>query len=275
MILAEPENVRRKLADKHLSVLFIWLAFRFEQIISFRGLTTRALATTIPAERERLRQSFTNMSLSIYTGETEAEQLESKQRILGISGGFGAMADSRANHQHAQHVSSANAAALVFGHSAVESIVDRLCEISALVDTEWWLDRIGERKVSLNEIRNRPATEIVNEHIAKRMIALRKDSLSKKFALVTDATKPVGLTLTDGFKLDPSRLQKLDELRHEVVHGVSGFPEIPTIENDLDFFNRTGALLILAASQAYDLKVDGSGFTGYFDSGSTLPPLFT
>lgn len=74
---------------------------------------------------------------------------------------------------------------------------------------------------------------VLNEYLKELE---RRSLLTKIDLLVARCKPPADWSPIDGYQFDRSRLQRLDELRHKIVHG-SGLVEVnPTTEDDFKHF---------------------------------------
>jgi hypothetical protein len=131
---------------------------------------------------------------------------------------------------------SLNSAALVFAHSILDSALHDCLWISAFSAPQDWMEYVAKKNIPLSELDTKSPAE----------------SLLKKVDRLFQLCKPKKQTyLTNGFRFDRGRLEKLDALRHAIVHAPGRLRQFPELADDLDFLRKCGLHILAMLSETY------------------------
>lgn len=174
--------------------------------------------------------------------DPESWTLEEEGRVL---------VENMMEHARAEFGASRDSAALVFSHSILDSIAFDCCKISSLVAPEDWEAQVGKRKVVLSEVKGQDYGQLLRARIEEYLVQLERESLLKK--IDTLHKKCWQETEITGYAFDSVRLKELDDLRHEVVHGLTGPKELPRGLDDIDYLQKTSLHLATSVLRKYNL----------------------
>jgi hypothetical protein len=150
-----------------------------------------------------------------------------------------------------------DAASIIFAHSMVDSAAWDCCRVAAWLAPVDWLPRVENRKLPLSEIKGRGFDELLTLKLSEFISDLERDSLMKKVDLLFAFCRPPEKwSPVEDYTFDRDRLEKLDNLRHELVHGERLGKSIPSCAKDIDYLARTPFLLMELVSFRYGLKLD-------------------
>lgn len=150
------------------------------------------------------------------------------------------------------------AATLVFAHSILDAALFDCVRICAISAPHEWETFVGSRKVTLSEIATTPYTELLQRVIDSDLIRLERESLLSKVDRVFQVCRPEKAEyLTNGFRFDRDRLQRLDNLRHDVVHAPGGNWTFETIYEDLQFLQSSGIHIFVMVGKKFSLCFSG------------------
>jgi hypothetical protein len=158
----------------------------------------------------------------------------------------------------ARSTAATDSAALDFAHSIVDDIAKECCKISSLADPAGWNDAIGKKKVELKEIAatgyDGAYAKVLEEHID----VLSRESLLRRVDVLNAKCQPVPPFVQDGqpYTFDRERLKILDQLRHEIIHGVAIAKGVPSIEGELIYLEMTGLFLLWLVHRKYRIELD-------------------
>ena len=153
---------------------------------------------------------------------------------------------------HTDFESAVDAASLVFAHSAVDAVAWECCRLSAVVCPSDWHDAVKKRKVEVGDLEDSDYQGIMSQKVSDFIEGLERESLLRKVDLYHKRCW-VGDVL-EGFKFDRERLEKLDRLRHDVVHGDSHSVRLPRGDADIVFLHKTHLHLVVTLFKKYNLK---------------------
>lgn len=121
-------------------------------------------------------------------------------------------------------IQSANAMveaiSLIFDISIFESTVYDLCRVTALVRPFDWESHICNKQITLKDICNFTYGDLYNKKLNDYLLKLeRKPLLEKLDILISKCHPPVNWILSGVGKYDRKRVEHIDQLRNEIVHG--------------------------------------------------------
>lgn len=148
---------------------------------------------------------------------------------------------------------SLDSAGLVFAHSILDSAVHDCLWISAFSAPRDWIEFIGKRSIPLSELETKSPAEHIKLALSGELDRLERESLLKKVDRLFQLCKPKKqMYLTNGFKFDRDRLERLDALRHAIVHAPGKRRQFPSVADDLDFLRKSGLHLVVMLSETYE-----------------------
>lgn len=153
---------------------------------------------------------------------------------------------------------SVNAASILFAHSILDNVALDYCRVSALIAPQDWAPVVEKRKVELREIAGASYDDILQKKLDQFLNQdLAYKSLLSKIDRLFGLCKPEpGFSPLNDYSYDRDRLQKLDEIRHEIVHGDSAMPQLTNIEEDILYLRQTSSYLMALLGHKYNLKID-------------------
>jgi hypothetical protein len=194
-----------------------------------------------------------------------------REEFMRVSGGVERLAETLTGTQRDQFQAAVDAASLIYAHSLVDAAAHdylRACRVVAPTD---FLQLMGDRKVSLRDVSTSTFDEVLRPKLNDYLSELERESLitkvEKLFAL---SQPPAGFDPVENYAYDPDRLKRLDEKRHDLVHGAGPAAPIPTIDADLEFLERTQIFLFTLVNERYGIKLD-SRYMQFPASGSSTP----
>lgn len=150
-----------------------------------------------------------------------------------------------------------DAASLVFAHSVVDDSAWSYCEVTALAAPEDWEPYVENKKLDLKQIREQKYEDLLREAVKRRLEQLRNESLLQKADLLHMICKPPAkFAPINNYAYDRKRLQRIDENRHQIVHGNRLGGAVPTIEADLEYIGKTANYFMSLVNQRYGIRLD-------------------
>lgn len=150
---------------------------------------------------------------------------------------------------------AANAALVVFAHSALDAAIDGYCEVSAILNAADWMDFVEQREVTLREVRNREFDDLLKIAVSEYLKKLHNKSLLNKIETPHGICKPGSKELAQGYRFDAERIRRIDNLRHEIVHGEGLGSRIENAADDLDYLWKTSTYLSAMITHRYGLRL--------------------
>jgi hypothetical protein len=156
-------------------------------------------------------------------------------------------------------VNSMDAATILFAHSMVDGAVFDYCRVTALHAPEDWESDFSNKQVPLSVMRKMSFEEIRDTKLKETLKALERESLSEKIdRLHARCRPPSGWSPMHGYVFDLGRIERLDRLRQEIVHGKGLGQPIPNAEDEFDYMHRSCLYFMGLVHLKYNLKIDPS-----------------
>lgn len=167
--------------------------------------------------------------------------------------------DQIASEYHKNAVSAVNAAALVFGHTVTDSVIDELLEISARGVPERWRTDQEEFRVTLEELRQTSLEDYMRKALSRLVQRQKAKSLPVKVQYLFTISRCGPESF--GIELDAELLGAADLARHAIVHGVKFTEPIERLHGMLDanLFAAQAAVFAVAQSCGYHHVIDHTG----------------
>jgi hypothetical protein len=143
------------------------------------------------------------------------------------------------------------AACVVFSHSLADGALEEFCLIAAECDSDYWVRVVADEVVTLRNAIDQGAEKLLRACLNKK---IRQMSLPKKMKHLLRQAGKHAATRHPHFSFDKQQLERLDALRHEIVHrrGVSVVVEEPDTQ---EFFYNTTLYAGLVLSSRFGLGI--------------------
>ena len=150
-----------------------------------------------------------------------------------------------------------NAATVLFGHSMVDGAAFDYCRVTALHAPNDWEPELSNKQVALSSLRGRPIEEIVRLKLEDLLEDLEMKSLKEKIHRLHARCQPEkGWSPMRGYVFDMARIERLDLLRQNIVHGSALGQVIEDAEDEFDYMNRTCWYFMGLVNMKYGLRLD-------------------
>jgi hypothetical protein len=156
-----------------------------------------------------------------------------------------------------QAQTAVDAASIVFAHSLLDASALDYCRITALVAPGDWESVVDQRQIKLSDVREAGYAQILRKKLDEFFEQLERESLLKKADhLFARCKPPANWSPMADYLYDRERLRRLDDYRHEVIHGVNSLPKIADAEKEVDYLTRTVLFFQGLVNLQYGLKLD-------------------
>jgi hypothetical protein len=150
-----------------------------------------------------------------------------------------------------------DASALVFAHSVLDGAALDWCRVCAIVEPDDLMPYIGQKRVSLANIKEINFAELRDSEIRTFLSALEKESLLKKLDIIFAICRPPqNFVAMEGYRYDRARIVMLDNLRHDYVHRTKINLRLPNGDDDLWYLFKTTHLPLSLVNHKYDIRLD-------------------
>ncbi len=240
-------------AEKLFTETFLSCNSRFAVISSFRRISELGL----PAATLDIYDQYLQFADELFNDPQHDSLFIDKQKAFETLGGVEALGSKMAQDQITNYKASVDAASLIFAHSVIDNAVLNYCSCSALAAPDDWEKFIEKKKVSIEEIKGLTANEILNNKVNEYIDSLDRESLLYKAdRLFQVCQPPAKFSPIHNYSYDRERILQLDEMRHEIVHGSSSVPMLPSGDDDIWFLHQTSNYYMSLINFKYKLKID-------------------
>jgi hypothetical protein len=150
-----------------------------------------------------------------------------------------------------------DAASLVFAQSVLDDCAWSYLKVCSLANPADWEPIIAEKKASFAAYYGKPHDVIRDEVIQEKLKQIERDcSLPRKVDLLFQlCTPPKGYAPINSYAYDRDRLEKIDDLRHAIIHRNGLGKPVQSLDDDLDFIWKTANYLLALVNQKYGVQV--------------------
>ncbi len=222
---------------------------RFSFIYSFRATSQKGMTAAVPIIHEQKR-TFINTVVSVLE---LAKMIERKEDLL--TDPLEETAAMLTNTTLKNSLIATNAASLVFAHSIIDGAALDFCRVTALVAPRDWESSIDQRQIKLSEARESDYEQLLRRKLAEFFQQLDREPLVKKADhLFARCTPPEKWRPIEDYEYDRDRLKRLDQYRHDVVHGGGLQKEISAIDDEIAFLQKTCIFFTMLVVAKYQIK---------------------
>lgn len=189
-------------------------------------------------------------NVKFFTDESAREEL---LKLHGGMMGFTGLMTSNSTQTFSTLVDSS---CIVFAHSIMDGAALNYCKIISLIDPESWTKYVSKKKVELESLSGKSYQQILREKILEYLDKLdREPLLAKTDKLFAICQPPSKYDPLKGFKFNRSRLEKIDQVRHEIVHGLGPMPLLSNVNDEITFLLYSSNYLMCLLNRRYSLKL--------------------
>lgn len=150
-----------------------------------------------------------------------------------------------------------NAATILFGHSMVDGSAFDYCCVTALHAPNDWEPELSNKQVPLSLVRELPIEEILRRKLDDALKDLEMKSLRDKIDRLHARCQPKkGWSPIHGYVFDLARIERLDLLRQNIVHGDALGQPIEDALGEFEYMNRTCWYFMGLVNMRYGLRLD-------------------
>lgn len=150
---------------------------------------------------------------------------------------------------------AAGAACIVYAHSMLDAAVEDYCKVSTLLSPTDWEKFVEEEKITLAQARSAEYDELLRSAVDKYFNKLCKADLLSKIKTLHAVCKPGSAEILEGYRYDDEQIDRIDRLRHEIVHKEALGSPIGNVSGDLKYVERTNIYLSALITHRYGLLV--------------------
>jgi hypothetical protein len=165
-------------------------------------------------------------------------------------------ADPAVQQQQQSFSVAVDAASLVFAHSILDDAAFQYCRVTAIVSPSSWEPFVLEKQVKLRETRDSNYESLLKQKVEGYLGKLERESLVTKSQKLFEICKPKpDFKPIREFSYDSNRLERLDQLRHDIVHGAGPVTGLPNGDDDVLFMKQCGLYLMSLVKESFDVQI--------------------
>ena len=251
-------------AELLFTQIFFRTFTRFFEVDSFR----RATKQTMPYAKELAQEESHGIVRSLAYDSEYDKLFIDKEGFFRELGGVEAFSLRMAEKQIESYQTSIDASSIVLAHSIIDAAAfDYFLVIEMVAPLEDWDPFINKRQVVLENLKNRSYEDIVRQTISKYIQELERKSLLEKIDKLFQICKPPAKFYPiRNYVYNRDRIEKLDSLRHDIVHG-DGLPSpLVTCDQDIKYMQKTSNFLMALVNHKYDIKMNTTLYKEYLKS---------
>lgn len=240
-------------AERRFARVFSTLTRAWSETLTFRKLVELGL----PAASSQLAGENYRFAISFLGDPANDNLFLDKQKALETIGGPEGMGTAMTKNQLAEFKRSVDSASLVFIHSALDAAATDLCAVTALLGPGDWEHFVKDKTVPLSSLKGAAYDTVLQQKLNDYLKVLERESLLKRIDKLFQVCQPPdGFDPKPGYKYDRTKLENLDTVRHEIVHGDALFVVFPEMDNSLECIFNTGLFLFFMVNAKYGVKLD-------------------
>lgn len=153
---------------------------------------------------------------------------------------------------------SMDCASIVFAHSLLDELISDFIEVTMQADPEYWWEQVREKPVTLASVRADGYEKLFAQALeAKRQWIRRNASLRHKAEVLLAVCKPQSGKFNAGeYVFDIGKLEAIDTLRKEIVHGEKFGQKLTDTESNLEYLRNTGSYFLSIVNERFDVRVN-------------------
>ncbi len=143
---------------------------------------------------------------------------------------------------------------LVFAHSFIEDLIEKLLNLTRLCDTETWLSLIGKKSIEISNVLENGIEHAVGVKLDEYFETFRNKSLIDKIDILARLLKcKITTSHVINYTYSADRIKSLDQLRHDFAHHKQQNYSLEQAESDLVYLYDTAHHFLDLVVSRYDL----------------------
>jgi hypothetical protein len=221
--------------------------------------TVFAFLVFVRAGKEKTSQTLLETALSAAEAHSRPGQATSPALSPEVARAFAA---DMAHNMIENALAAVNAAAVVFAHTVIDSAVNDLLSVAAKARPEEWADLVAEEKftVTLRQIDRANLPTLMTERISLYLKRLANQSMPNRVQALNDCCRKCSPAVPSlpGYKFDIERIEEVDRLRRDIVHGGGLASKIHDTAELVSFMWKSNFFLITLVQSSSGLKFDST-----------------
>jgi hypothetical protein len=150
-----------------------------------------------------------------------------------------------------------NAASVVFVHSVLDAAALDYCRVTALAAPHDWEGVVEKKGVTLAELKTANYGQLLQDKLKDYFTQLERESLLTKADQLLARCKPEAKwSPMNNYEYDRDRLERLDDFRHNIIHGDGLGMELKDADNEIDYLTRTALYFMGLVNLRYGFQIN-------------------
>lgn len=232
---------------------FNGIASRFAVVNSLRRVANLGM----PMATQKAYEEWLVFAHQLFHDPQYEHMFLDKKGALQAAGGVEGMGQNMAENQLSMFKAAVDAASLVFAHSIVDSAALDFLRVTAAHNHLDWAPFIEQKQIAVSALKDSTYDDIVKDKVTQHIDSLDRQSLLTKVDRLFHICKPEpNFEPMNDYKFDRDRLEKLDHLRHDIVHGSGPVTALEDGDNDVWFLQKTAFYFMSLVNMRYDTRID-------------------
>lgn len=218
----------------------------------------RILSKTMPHGRQHYEQECVDMILECL-GDPKMSEIFLDPNAMARPENYKKAAVHATQAAFESVTALVDTASLVFAHSVFDATLSDYCRVCALRAPLRFVDLLGDRKVSLIDSQRQSPYAILWGVVESYLAQIGRESLIKKANVLHQLTKPDSSFFATGpvdFTYSTTRLETIDQLRHQAVHGLEFTRQIHDLGEHMVYLLRAVFYFVRILHFRFGLQID-------------------
>ncbi|MCG8539442.1 MAG: hypothetical protein MJA82_05820 [Clostridia bacterium] len=239
--------------EKLFTRVFFNLIRNHSNTTSFRRLSSIGKPTII----SKLQAENSDFAYALFNNPEYEKLFLDQSSTLTYLGGLSGVESSITSNQISTFDMTIDATSIVFMHSALDAAVTDLCYLTAKVSPDDWFKYMKRKKASLEEVKDNIFQKVYIEKLDEHLQKIDRESLTDRTSILFALCKPpANFFIKQSYNFKKSELEKIDNIRHEIVHGTGSLSSIKNVKKKIDYLFYTGLHLWGMVNEKYDVKIN-------------------
>lgn len=150
-----------------------------------------------------------------------------------------------------------DATSIIFMHSILEASLVDLLQITLGLSRSKWLKYIAEKTVTYGTLNDEKLEQLQNRSLQKCFNKLKRRSIMTKCKHIFEICQETDISsIMPRYEYNKEKLKEIDDLRHDIVHGLKIEGTIDDMNEKIEYLTKTGFYFFHVIHRTYDLTID-------------------
>jgi hypothetical protein len=227
---------------------------RFSDVYSFQHYTTE----TLPHVKKITASEYNNFVKSLANDEGNDKFFKDKQGFFDVAGGIDSLSAQLTQRQLESYQKAIDSSLIVLAHSALDAAAfDYFLVIEIIAPIEDLERYVNKKQISLEDLKGADYSELMRQKIHRFIVELDRRSLLEKIDKLFEICQPPpNFSPIHNHVFNRNKIETLDTLRHEIVHGNGLDAPLPTCLENIKYMRDTANFLMALVNKKYNIKMN-------------------